>query len=68
MAVALVALWVSRLSGRSFSAGFVFVARTRIGRPVRRRAVINPMLPMEMHLEPQSPLCKGPPPTSAAGS
>ncbi|ASM04960.1 non-ribosomal peptide synthetase [Serratia marcescens] len=56
MAVALVALWVSRLSGQpSFSAGFIFMRRTGSAALCAAGPVIN-VLPMEMHLEPQATL------------
>ena len=56
MAVALLALWVSRLSGQpSFSAGFIFMRRTGSAALCAAGPVIN-VLPMEMHLEPQATL------------
>ena len=56
MTVALLALWVSRLSGQpSFSAGFIFMRRTGSAALCAAGPVIN-VLPMEMHLEPQATL------------
>ena len=65
MAVALLALWVSRLSGQpSFSAGFIFMRRTGSAALCAAGPVIN-VLPMEMHLS-RRPRCMRPPPASAA--
>jgi len=56
MALALVALWVSRLSGHaSFSAGFIFMRRTGSAALCANGPVIN-VLPIEMHLDPQATL------------
>ncbi|MFI8416730.1 enterobactin synthase subunit F [Serratia sp. NPDC078593] len=56
MAVALLALWVSRLSGQShFSAGFIFMRRTGSAALCATGPVIN-VLPMEMHIDPQATL------------
>lgn len=56
MAVALLAVWVSRLSGQpSFSAGFIFMRRTGSAALCAAGPVIN-VLPMAMHLEPQASL------------
>ena len=65
MTVALLALWVSRLSGQpSFSAGFIFMRRTGSAALCAAGPVIN-VLPMEMHLS-RRPRCMRPPPASAA--
>lgn len=56
MAIALLALWVSRLSGQpSFSAGFIFMRRTGSAALCATGPVIN-VLPMELHLDPQATL------------
>ncbi|MFZ4834050.1 enterobactin synthase subunit F [Rouxiella sp. Mn2063] len=57
IAFALVALWVSRLSGQTdFSAGFIFMRRVGSAALCATGPVLN-VLPVEMHVDPQSTLC-----------
>ncbi|SQJ14175.1 Enterobactin synthase component F [Serratia rubidaea] len=58
MAIALLALWVSRLSGQPhFSAGFIFMRRTGSAALCATGPVIN-VLPMEMQVDPQATLAE----------